>query len=102
MRTNQCKRAMAMAAAAAFFFSNSGFALAKEEKKPLPSDAMEAAQRRGLTPDDITAAVSTYMPSGRYDDYYMFASGGQSGQVFVIGLPSMRLLRSIAVFTPEP
>jgi nitrous-oxide reductase len=32
----------------------------------------------------------------------MFSSGGHSGQVFVIGVPSMRMLRSIAVFTPEP
>lgn len=32
----------------------------------------------------------------------MLASGGHSGQVFVIGVPSMRLLRPIGVFTPEP
>jgi hypothetical protein len=41
------------------------------------------------------------MPSGRHDDYVLFSSGGQSGQVFAIGVPSMRLLRSISVFTPE-
>ena len=32
----------------------------------------------------------------------MFASGGQGGQVLVIGVPSMRILRLIGVFTPEP
>ena len=32
----------------------------------------------------------------------MFASGGHAGQVFVIGMPSMRMLKTIAVFTPEP
>jgi nitrous-oxide reductase len=32
----------------------------------------------------------------------LFASGGHSGQVHVIGVPSMRLLKTIAVFTPEP
>ena len=32
----------------------------------------------------------------------IFASGGHSGQVHVIGVPSMRLLKTIAVFTPEP
>jgi nitrous-oxide reductase len=57
---------------------------------------------RNLTPDDAAAALKTFVPSGRQDDYLMFASGGHSGQVFVIGLPSMRILRSIAVFTPEP
>ena len=41
------------------------------------------------------------MPSGQYDDYVMFASGGHGGQVFVVGLPSMRLLRTIAVFEAE-
>ena len=57
---------------------------------------------RNLTPDDAAAALKTFVPSGRIEDYLMFASGGHSGQVFVIGLPSMRILRSIAVFTPEP
>ncbi len=32
----------------------------------------------------------------------MFSSGGHAGQIFVIGMPSMRLLKTIAVFTPEP
>jgi len=32
----------------------------------------------------------------------MFASGGQGGQVLVFGIPSMRLLRVIGVFAPEP
>lgn len=57
---------------------------------------------RNLTPDDVLAAVKTYTPSGRHDEYLTFASGGHAGQVFVIGVPSMRLLRTIAVFTPEP
>src|SRR6185503_16014380 len=46
--------------------------------------------------------AKTYTPSGRHDEYLLFSSGGQSGQIFVMGVPSMRLLRSIAVFTPEP
>lgn len=62
----------------------------------------QIAEQRGLTEDDLVAAAMTYTPSGVMDDYVMFASGGHSGQVFAIGLPSMRLLRTIAVFTPEP
>ncbi len=86
-----------------FLFCASGSKVqAQEAKQPLPADAMSVVKQRGLAPDDVLAAVSTYVPSGKYDDYYMFASGGHSGQVFVIGLPSMRLLRTIAVFTPEP
>lgn len=65
-------------------------------------DAAAIAEARGLTPDDVLAAVKTYTPSGMYDDYVMFASGGHGGQVYVIGLPSMRVIKKIAVFTPEP
>ncbi len=65
-------------------------------------DAESIAEARGLTPEDITAALKTYTPTGVHDEYIMFASGGHSGQVFVIGMPSMRMLKTIAVFTPEP
>jgi hypothetical protein len=41
----------------------------------LSGDAASIAQQRGLTPDDITAALKTYMPTGKHDDYLMFASG---------------------------
>jgi len=67
----------------------------------LPEEAAAVAAERGLTPDDIYAALKTYMPSGQTDPYIMLASGGQSGQVLVIGVPSMRILKVIAVFTPE-
>ncbi|MFO0962069.1 MAG: Sec-dependent nitrous-oxide reductase [Phycisphaerales bacterium] len=82
-------------------------AAAKEEAPvELTPEAVQAIQKlaneRHLTPDDLMAAAKTYMPSGRQDEYLLFSSGGHSGQVFVIGVPSMRLLRSIAVFTPEP
>ena len=65
-------------------------------------DVEAIAKDRGLTNADLIAAAKTYLPSGEKDDYLMFASGGHAGQIFVVGLPSMRLLRSIAVFTPEP
>lgn len=68
----------------------------------LSEDANEIAAARGLTPSDIAAALKTYTPSGMHDEYVMFASGGHSGQVYVIGLPSMRIIKTIAVFTPEP
>jgi nitrous-oxide reductase len=68
----------------------------------LAGDAAAIAQQRGLTPDDVIAALKTYVPTGKYDEYVMFSSGGHSGQVLVIGIPSMRLLKVIGVFTPEP
>ncbi len=66
------------------------------------SEVERIAQERGLTPEDVSAALKTYVPSGKYDEYLIFASGGHSGQVLVFGVPSMRLLKVIGVFTPEP
>ncbi len=63
------------------------------------ADLMKA---RGLSEADVTAALKTYTPTGRHDEYLLFGSGGHSGQVVVIGLPSMRILKYIGVFTPEP
>ncbi len=66
-------------------------------------ESVEAiAEARGLTPQDVQAALKTFVPSGVHDDFLIFSSGGQSGQVLVIGVPSMRLLKVIAVFAPEP
>ncbi len=78
-----------------------------QEAKPLEltpdqvAKLSKIANDRKLNVDDLLAASKTFMPSGRTDEYVLFSSGGQSGQVFAIGVPSMRLLRSIAVFTPE-
>ncbi len=68
----------------------------------LSQDAAAIAAERGLTPDDVTAALKTYIPTGKLDDYVMFSSGGHGGQILAIGLPSMRILKVIGVFTPEP
>ena len=68
----------------------------------ISGEAAAIAQARGLSPADISAALKTYMPTGVHDEYMIFASGGHSGQVLVIGVPSMRLLKLIGVFTPEP
>jgi nitrous-oxide reductase len=62
----------------------------------------EVMEKRGLTEKDILAAAKTYTPSGGRDEYICFSSGGQSGQVIVYGIPSMRILKYIGVFTPEP
>ncbi len=62
----------------------------------------EVMKERGLTDKDILAAAKTYTPTGRRDEYLAFSSGGQSGQIIVYGIPSMRILKYIGVFTPEP
>ncbi len=62
----------------------------------------ELMQARGLSEADVNAALKTYTPSGKKDEYYIFASGGHGGNLIVIGVPSMRILKYIGVFTPEP
>lgn len=47
-------------------------------------------------------AEKVYVPYGELDDYYMLSSGGHSGQLFVYGLPSMRKIRTVPVFSPDP
>ena len=63
---------------------------------------LQIAETRGLSPEDAARALKTFVPPGGRDEYMLFASGGHSGQIHVIGVPSMRLLKTIAVFTPEP
>jgi nitrous-oxide reductase len=62
----------------------------------------EVMKRRGLSQQDVLAAAKTYVPTGKRDEFVVFSSGGQSGQVIVYGIPSMRILKYIGVFTPEP
>jgi len=66
------------------------------------ADIQTLMAARNLTEENVTAALKTYTPTGVKDEYYIFASGGHSGQMLVIGVPSMRLLKVVAVFTPEP
>jgi nitrous-oxide reductase len=57
----------------------------------------------GTSSADRTAnALATYVAPGEKDEYYLFYSGGHSGQVFVAGLPSLRPIVTIPVFSPYP
>lgn len=53
----------------------------------------------GALGDD--AASQVYVAPGQLDEFYLFASGGFSGQIGVYGLPSGRLLRQIPVFSVD-
>jgi nitrous-oxide reductase len=46
-------------------------------------------------------AEKVYVPFGEKDDYYLFASGGHSGQMFIYGVPSMRHIRTVPVFSQD-
>ncbi|MBX7122436.1 MAG: Sec-dependent nitrous-oxide reductase [Opitutaceae bacterium] len=49
-----------------------------------------------------SAAARTWVAPGEMDKYYLFYSGGHSGQVYVAGIPSMRHISTIPVFAPYP
>lgn len=82
----------------AFGLGMSAF-IATSSAQPTLDDVMKA---RGLTQKDILAAAKTYVPTGGRDEFIAVSSGGQSGQIFLYGIPSMRILKYIGVFTPEP
>jgi nitrous-oxide reductase len=70
----------------------------------LVAAAVAACQRPvkpgGLVVSDASAKV--YVEPGQKDEFYMFASGGFSGNVAVYGLPSGRLFAQIPVFSQYP
>ena len=63
----------------------------------------EAPGQRPMATGDVqSAALASYVKPGDFDEYYLFYSGGHSGQVFVAGVPSMRHIATIPVFAPYP
>ncbi len=89
-------RPLATAVASAVFAFGASTASFSQES------LQDVMKQRGLTEKDVLAAAKTYTPTGGRDEFLVFSSGGQSGQVIVYGIPSMRILKYIAVFTPEP
>lgn len=74
-----------------------------EEIKELPASELEAVvTRRGLSNADLLAAVKTYVPTGGRDTHVGLFGAGTSGLVAIFAMPSMRILKYVGVFTPEP
>ncbi len=64
--------------------------------------APKGAKKAATVSDAAVAAQKTYVAPGDLDEYYFFASGGHSGQIYVYGVPSMRHISTIPVYTPYP
>jgi len=68
----------------------------------LGTSACKRENTGSATAEIAEAAQATYVAPGQMGEYYLFYSGGHSGQVFVAGLPSMRHIATIPVFAPYP
>lgn len=84
------------------FLTGLGLSLSMASSAWSQTTLEEVMKARNLTQKDLLAAAKTYTPTGGRDEYMVFSSGGQSGQLIVYGIPSMRILKYVAVFTPEP
>ncbi len=65
--------------------------------------ACQSGSNNGVGAGDMVAAAeAVYVAPGEYDEFYAFMSGGFSGNLTVMGLPSGRLLRTVPVFSQHP
>lgn len=74
----------------------------KEAATEVSGELFKVAQARGLKPEQVSAALKTYVPSGGRDEHIGMMAAGSSGRLIVFGIPSMRILKYVGVFTPEP
>lgn len=67
-------------------------------------DAAKVAGEAGKAAPAASAGgghLSHEVPPGKLDDYYMFSSGGHSGDIRIYGVPSGRTLKQIPVFNMD-
>jgi nitrous-oxide reductase len=66
-----------------------------------PTSLEKIMMERNLSPDEAAAALKVFVPPGKMDDFVMVTSGGHQGNVFLYGIPSMRLLKTIPVYSSD-
>ena len=71
-------------------------------KKTDKGSAAEKATGASGDVSHLAAPGKFDVPPGKLDSYYIFSSGGHSGEVRIYGLPSGRTLKRIPVFNIDP
>ncbi len=80
------------------FHSLLSLALASVVMTACYSDSSSGKQKAAQA---ASAAQRVYVAPGKLDDYYAILSGGQSGSLFIYGIPSCRFIKEIPVFEPR-
>ena len=78
---------------------------AEQKQAQAPSGALGASASlkdlmaaRGLSESDVEAALKTYVPGGKTDDYIIFASGGQPFAVGAIGYTRYAMIKGNVLY----
>lgn len=107
-----CKYRKQALVTASALITSLGIGCFSEDRKPqkaeqkaateVSGELFEIASARGLDPAQVRAAMQTFVPTGARDSYIGLMGTGTSGRLAVFGMPSMRILKYVGVFTPEP